>query len=161
MSGSSQQPADAFTKLWTDMMSRMTSAAASAMPGMGASAVPPPAPSDEFLKQMRQSFFDAWARSCDEFMRSDQFLDMMKRSMDSALAFRKQMNEFLTRALSDGQMPSRQDTDALMDVLRSFQERVLDQLQSLSQRVEALERRAGEPPAAATTRSGGARRAGK
>jgi hypothetical protein len=110
---------------------------------------------------MRQSFFDAWARSCDDFMRSDQFLEMMKRSMDGALAFRKQMNEFLTRALGEGQMPSRQDTDAIMDVLRSFQERVLDQLESLSQRVEALERRAVEPPAAATTRTGASRRAGK
>lgn len=148
-----------FTKFWTDMMSRMTSAA-STMPGM-APASPPPPPPEEFLKQMRQSFFDAWAKYCEEFMRSDQFMEMMKRSMDNALAFRQQMNEFMTKALGEGQMPSRQDTDAIMDVLRGFQGRVLDQLESLSQRVEALERRAGQPPAAATSSGGSSRRTKK
>ncbi len=126
-------PADQFSQFWFDMMSKM-----------GAGAFTPPrtsSPTDDMMKQMRQAFFDSWAKYCEEFMRSEQFLSMMKKSMDGALAFRTQLNEFMTKALHEKQMPARSDTDSILLVLRSLEERVLDRIEKLSDRVGNLETR--------------------
>ena len=121
---------DPFTKFWTDCVSNMT--------GAGFSPTPPQV-SEDAMKQMRRAFFDAWAHHCDEFMRSPAFLDGMKKSMDGALAFREQLNEFMTRALHEAQAPARSDTDSIMLVLRSLEERVLDRLDRLEERVASLD----------------------
>ncbi len=126
---------DPFTKFWSDMMA-----------GMGGAAPQAPAQED-MLRQMRRTFFDAWAQQCEEFMRSDAFLAMMKQSMETALAFREKTNEFLNKTLNDAQMPSREDTDSIQIAIRTLQEQVLDRLDGLSQRVEALEARNGRPSA--------------
>jgi hypothetical protein len=138
---------DPFTRFWTECVSKMT--------GGGFHPAPPPL-SDEALKQMRRAFFDAWAHHCDEFMRSPAFLDGMKKAMDGALAFREQLNEFMTRALHESQAPARTDTDAIMLVLRSMEERVLDRLDRLEQRVQILDsgvEAARDPGPAVTGRS--------
>ena len=122
-------PTEQFTKFWSDMMANA---------GKFGGQPPPPAP-DAAMKQMRRAFFDAWAAQCEEFMRSEQFLDSMKKSMDNALAFKQQMNEFFTKHLHDAQMPARSDTDSILLVLRSLEERVLTKLEDLAARVERLE----------------------
>ena len=133
-SGSSGQAADVFTKFWTDAMSR-----AGAVGGtmFGASR-------EEASKQMRQAFFDAWERQCEEYMKSEAFLKAMKQSMDNALTFREQMNQFLTTALRTYQMPSQDDTDSILLAVRRLEERVLKRVDDLSRRVEAMETRGRE-----------------
>ena len=121
---------DPFSRFWVDLMSKMSGT--------------PFAPTasqmqDDAMKRMRQAFFDAWAKHCDEFLRSDAFLDVLKKSMDSALAFKQELNEFLTKALHDQQMPARSDTDSILLVLRSMEDRVLERMDRLSRRVDALE----------------------
>ena len=128
--------ADPFTKFWTDCVSKMT----------GAGFAPnPPQVSDDAIKQMRRAFFDAWAHHCDELMRSPAFLDGMKKSMDGALAFREQLNQFMTKALHGAQAPARSDTDSIMLVLRSLEERVLDRLDRLEQRVASIDDASTDP----------------
>jgi len=140
MGANNNSAGDPFSTFWTDWMSQMS--------GLGV--VPPSGPSrEDVLKQMRQAFFDACAKHCDEFMRSEAFLDAMKRSFDGALAFKQQLNEFLTRALHEGQAPARSDTDSIMLVLRSFEERVLERIDALGQRVTALEAHVGRVTAQA------------
>lgn len=124
---------EAFTKFWTDMFSRMSPPGGAGMPFAA-----PPSP-EEAAKQMRQAMFDAWAKHCEEFMRSDAFLDAMKKSMDGALAFRQKLNEFLTKSLQDSQIPARSDTESILLAVRRMEEKVLDRMESLTQRVEALE----------------------
>lgn len=129
----SESPAvDPFSKFWADMM-----AGASAV-GMGQAFQP--TGQEDSAKQMRRAFLDAWAKSCDEFMHSDHFLDMMKRSMDNSLAFREQMNQFLGQALQTGPVPTREDTDAILLAVRTLDERVMNRLDELSRRVDQLER---------------------
>lgn len=123
-------PTDPFTKFWTDCVSKMG--------GAGFTPSAPPV-SDDAMKQMRRAFFDAWAHHCEEFMRSPAFLEGMKKAMDGALAFREQLNEFMTKALHESQVPARSDTDSIMLVLRSMEERVLDRLDRLEERVASLE----------------------
>lgn len=126
--------ADPFSRFWLDLMSKMSGAGFGTTQATGR---------DEGMERMRRAFFDAWAHHCDEFMRSDMFLEAMKKSMDGALAFKQQVNEFLTRALHENQMPARSDTDSLMLVLRSVEERVLGRIDRLSERIEEIEARLG------------------
>lgn len=132
-------PMDPFTQYWTDMMAKMSQA------GMQAQA----ATQEEMGKQMRQAFFDAWAKACEDMMRSDVFLDAMKKSMEGALQFKQQMNEFLRKAMGDSPLPSRDDTESIILAVRRLEGRVLDRLEELSERVEALEDHVGSKPAGA------------
>jgi hypothetical protein len=121
---------DPFTKFWSECVSKMS----------GAGFAPSPTQvSDDAMKQMRRAFFDAWAHHCEEFMRSPAFLEGMKKAMDGALAFREQLNEFMTKALHESQIPARSDTDSILLVLRSMEERVLDRLDRLEERVASIE----------------------
>lgn len=140
--------ADPFTKFWTDMMTAApaTSAAAAFAPSQ-----------EESLKQMRRAFLGAWAKSCDEFMHSERFLEMMKRSMDSSLAFREQMNTFLSGALQDSAFPSRDDTDSILQAVRTLDERVVGRIEELSRRVETLEGGPQQSTASQTPSSPGAK----
>lgn len=119
-----------FSKFWSDWTTQMA--------GMGFS--PPAEPSREaVLRQMRQAFFDAWARACEDFLGSEQFLESMKKSMDGALAFRQQLNEFMTRVLHESQIPARSDADSIMLVLHGLEERMAAKLDQLAARVASLE----------------------
>ena len=89
----SQATADPFRQFWGDFFSRV---------GMSPSAPSPaqtPTPSKEAVQQMQRVFFDALAKYCDDFMRSEQFLQMMKETMDRSLAFKQQVDQFLSQAL--------------------------------------------------------------
>ena len=131
---------DPFSKFWMDCLTRMASA------GFAPPASSTTGSSDEAVKQMRRAFFDSWAQHCEEFMRSPAFLEGMKRAMDSSLAFREQLNEFMTRALHEGQIPARSDTDSILVVLRSLEDRVLDRLDCLEKRVASMNGTQGGGP---------------
>lgn len=120
-----------FAKFWTDMAAQM----------MGPPTAPPNQGDarDAMFRQMRQAFFDAWARSCEEFLSSEMFLEAMKKSMDASLAFRQQMNEFFAKALHETQSPTRSDTDSILLVLHGLEDRLLARIEDLSQRVAAME----------------------
>lgn len=123
---------DPFTAFWSDWMTRMS--------GLG---MAPPASAPDMMEQMRKTFFGAMARHAEEFMRSDQFLGAMKQSMDNALAFKQQLNQFLTKNLQSAQMPSRSDTDHVVLLVRGMEERLAGKLDDLSARVAELEAASG------------------
>lgn len=123
---------DPFTAFWTDFTSKMWSAA----PGASG---PPPAPSPDVMKQMRQAFFDAMARYADEFMRSEAFLGMMKQTMDNALAWQQMMNQMLQRNLSAAQVPSQADADHTVMLVRGMEDRVMKKLEEMEARLRGLE----------------------
>ena len=85
-------------------------------------------------------------------MRSPQFLEAMKQSMDQAVSFRKQMNDMLTGMQHNLQGVARQDIDSLMLTVRHMETRVLEsmdeigsRLESISRRLDALEHAASPP----------------
>lgn len=132
MFGQTDNPTDQFSKFWSDAMSRMA----------GTSAPNPFQNSNEdVVKQMRQAFFDSWAKSCEEFMGSETFLKAMKKSMDDGLVFKQQVNEFMTKALHGASMPSRQDMNSVLEALRSMESRVLESVEEVTRRVVAVEQR--------------------
>lgn len=137
-SNATAQAAQAFTKFWTDAMGRMA-------PQAGAMFGDSP---DEMTKQMRQAFFDAWERHCEEFLKSEAFLESMKKSLDHAIAFREQMNQFFTKTLNTYQMPSQEDTDSILLAVRRLEDRVLKRVDDLARRIETVEARGASNAAA-------------
>ncbi len=138
---------DPFTRFWTDMMAK---AAAGGTASAGTS--------PEAAQQMRKVFFDALAEHADQFMRSEQFLAAMKQSMDNALAFRQQLNQFFTKGLQFAQMPTRSDADHVALLVRGMEDRVMDKLEELSSRIERMEQqqRSAQAPEQQQTRIAGA-----
>lgn len=165
MTANTQQTAtgESFMRFWTDMMSQMAglsgdSRAAGA--GGGATAAPKTMAeaaglSDESMKQMQRLFFDALARYCEEFMRSEQFLSAMKQMMDRSLAFKRQVDAFLTQAMHGMHAPARADVEDLTSVLRSVEERVLSRLDRLENEMAEFRggARASRAEAAPATRA--------
>ena len=126
--------ADPLAGVWIDFFAKM-GAPAAAVGGFA----PPPDASNAMLKQMQRVFLDAMAKYCDDFMRSEQFLSMMKQTMDRSLAFKQQLDQFLANLQKGIQAPARADIDDLAGTLLKIEERVLDRLDALEKKVAAVE----------------------
>lgn len=127
--GSFAQCAAQASKMWTEFANKAFAAATSVPPGT----TPPDA-----ARQFRSAFLHAWAAYCDEFMRSSEFLELMKQSMRNAIEFRQQLNQFLGRMHHEFQGTSRQDVDQLMLAIRHVEQRLTDSMDRLSARVDQL-----------------------
>ncbi len=93
----------------------------------------------EVMDQMRQMFLDSMAAHADQFMRSEAFLGAMKRTVDNSLAWQQALNETLQRTLSAAQLPTKSDADHLVALVRGLEDRLVEKLDDLSQRVRRLE----------------------
>jgi hypothetical protein len=118
-----------FLKMWTDFAGKMGGAGVSFSP----SSTPP-----DMTKEMRATFFKAWSEYCDEYMRSPAFLDSWKKAMDSAIDFRRQMNQSMGKVHHEFQGTSRQDIDQLMIALTHLERRLVDNLERTGGRVEEM-----------------------
>lgn len=128
---------DPFTAMWAEWVKWAT-------PPGGA----PPSPTAEATQAMRRMFFDILAGQADQFMRSELFLNSMKQAMDNAMAWQKMINDALQQGLAAAQMPSRADNDHLVTLVRGMEDRLDRKLDDLLNRVEQLERRQQQQPAA-------------
>lgn len=144
-----QNGADPFAKFWGDVMGRMGAANMASAFGGGSP--------EDAMKNMRRAFFDAWGEHAEEFMQSDAFLDMMRQSMENALAMRQHMNEFMKSALGETPLPSRDDVESVLMAVRGLENRVLKEVERLGSRMDDLEERLGESGG----KSGGAKRSTK
>jgi len=118
--------------LWLEMVTKMMSSAASANPKQSPS---------EAAHCLRDTSLAAMGQQVDRYIRSPQFLAMMKQSLDAQIAFRKQFNQFFTEALHSVQGVARQDVDALALSVRHVENRVLDRIEALCERLEEVSRR--------------------
>jgi hypothetical protein len=124
--------ADMFTRAWSDFASKMM--------GAGLAFTPDSTPPDA-ARQMRSAMFQAWSDYFDQFMRSAEFLDMMKQSLTAATQMRRQMNDFLGQVQHDFQGASRQDLDQVIASLRNLERHVTDSTEQISAHLEKLSRR--------------------
>ena len=131
----------AYQKIWAETWSKLMQSAFTMAPD----SAPP-----EVLRQIRSGIFQALAQSWEEFMRSPEFLERMKQWMDSAITFRKMTNDFLAKARSDLQAPSREDLDNVMLSVRHMEKRLLDRMEELAKQIEQL----NGQPSNGTTKSG-------
>lgn len=121
--------AQTWTRMWMDMASKM----AQANSGFEPDASPP-----EAARQARSTLFQAMSQYFEQMMRSPQMLDMMKQSMDMAFASRKQFEDMFTRMRQETQGTSRRDVNNIMLSVRHMESRILDRLEDLTMRLDAV-----------------------
>lgn len=135
-----------YQKIWMETLSGMMQTAFTSAPD----SAPP-----EILRQMRSGIFQALAQSWEEYLRSPQFGEGMKQWMDSAIFYRKMTNDLFTRARHETQDVARQDIDSVLMAVRHSEKRLLDRIEELSARLEALHKSNGSvkaDPSPATAR---------
>jgi hypothetical protein len=115
-------------RMWTDFAQKMTQ-----MGAVSPSATPP-----EAARQMRSTMLDAWTQAWDQWMRSPQFLEMMRQSMASSVDSRRQWNNFLGEMQHQFQSASRQDVDELMLAMRHLEQRMVDAVEKIDHRLDGV-----------------------
>lgn len=123
--------AQRFGQMWLDFMMRSMQAA---------TGMTPQTPPLEAMRQVRTAMLGAMSQAAEQWMRSPQFLDLMKQSMDGALSYWQQLSGVLTQARHATQGVAHEDVDALMVSVRHLEQRLLDRMEEMSDRVEELSR---------------------
>jgi hypothetical protein len=145
--------ANDWTSAWFDFVRRMAAAGFSVTPDINS----PPAAA----KQVRNAFLQAMSASCDDYLRSPEFLRMMKASMDNAITFRAQLNEWLARAYREANLPAREDVEVLASRLQSVEKEILARVDVLEEKLTAILERLPAPDSAVRSDEAAAQRANR
>ena len=120
----------AFQKLWTDSFANMASVWSQFSPGSP--------PSDE-MRKMRGGMLKVLAETWDEYMRTPQFMEMMKGSLNGALDLKRMARDGMNRVHEQFENPSKEDIDGVLLAIRHVERRLLDRLEGLDDRVANLD----------------------
>src|SRR5208282_3584738 len=126
---SNPDPTAAFAKLWSDSCARLMQAAMSHSP----ETAPP-----ELLRQIRSGLMQALTQSWEEYLRSPQFLEGMKQTMEQAIAFRKFSTELLTKTRHATEGVAHDDIESLRAVLSQMESRLARQIDALAAQTSQL-----------------------
>ena len=118
--------------LWMEMATKMATSGMAFAPGT--------APTDA-ARSVRDASLTAMAQSADKFMRTPQFLEMMKQSLDASIGFKRQLNQLLTDAHHNAQGVAKQDVDGVARAVRRLETRVLGRIEELCDRLDAVSKR--------------------
>lgn len=137
------QQAAVFQKLWTDSFTQMAEVWGRFSPGK-----PPPDTIREIRTEMLKVLTETW----DQFMRTPQFMEYMKTSLEGFMNLRQIAADALTRGHHEMQAPAREDIDGLLLAIRHLERRLLDRIEelengvtSVGQRLETIEAFVHEP----------------
>lgn len=124
--------AAAFQKLWIDSFTEMA--------GVWSQFSANSPPVDE-MRKMRGGMLKVLAETWDEYMRTPQFLEMMKASLNGALDLKRMAREGMNRVHEQFENPSKQDVDDVLLSIRHVERRLLERLEGLDDRVASLNER--------------------
>ncbi len=180
-------PVDPISAFWRDVWARAGVQAPAAgmpnpfagaagfagMPNMAGMGMPAGFPTDpasmaaammtpEALRRMQSAFFDAMAQHAEQTMRSPQFLEAMKRSMDQALQHKRQMDDFLKSNMASAfETATGGANGEILNAIRQSHAEVVAEIRKLESRVAHLEQASGAskpvPAADKTTDKSGKR----
>lgn len=136
-------PSQKFLEFWAEVAAKMAAAGAAA----NGNASPTQAARDT-----RSAVFDAMSQYVDQFMRSPQFLEFARQSMDGSLQVREQLNDFLTKFRHELQGVARQDIESVLAAVHQMERRVVDRLDEIDRKLEELSGQAGGNPSRSQTR---------
>jgi hypothetical protein len=119
----------AFQKLWMDSFADMA--------GVWSQFSPSSPPIDE-MRKMRGGMLKVLAETWDEYMRTPQFLEIMKASLTGALDLRRMAREGMNRVHDQLENPSKEDIDGVLLAIRHIERRLLDRLEGVDDRVANL-----------------------
>jgi uncharacterized coiled-coil protein SlyX len=121
-----------FQKLWMDSFTEMAGVWSQYSAGSP--------PVDE-MRKMRGGMLKVLAETWDEYMRTPQFMEMMKASLNGALDLRRLAREGMNRVHEQFENPSKQDMDDVLLAIRHVERRLLDRLEGLDDRVANVNER--------------------
>jgi len=119
-------------QMWLEFATKMSSAAGN---------VSPDSPPSEAAKQMRSFFLQSLGQYTEQYMRSPQYLALVKQSMDNSVAFRQQLNDFMAQLRHATGGLARPDVDCVLMAIRRCETRTLDKLDELTNQLNNLESR--------------------
>ena len=119
----------AFQKLWMDSFANMAGVWSQFSPGSP--------PSDE-MRKMRGGMLQVLAETWDQYMRTPQFMEMMKASLNGALDLKRLARDGMNRVHEQFENPGKQDIDDVLLSIRHVERRLLDRLEGLDDRVANL-----------------------
>ena len=122
--------AAAFQKLWTDSFMNMASVW---------SQYSPFSPPVDEMRKMRGGMLKVLGETWDEYMRTPQFMELMKASLNGALDLKRMAREGMNRAHEQFENPSKEDIDGVLMAIRHVERRLLDRLEGLDERVVNLD----------------------
>ncbi|MAE63697.1 MAG: hypothetical protein CMJ18_05450 [Phycisphaeraceae bacterium] len=115
----------------------------------------------EAMRSMRAAFLKAWGESCEQAMRSPEFLEAVRKAMAGAIEMRRQTNEWLGRLQHEFQGTSRQDVDQIMLVMKHLEQRLVDGFERIEGRLDEFDTRLDDLEAKARSGARPARRAAR
>ena len=110
----------AFQKLWMDSLANMTSVWSQFSPGSP--------PTDE-MRKMRGGMMQVLAETWDAYLRTPQFMEMMKASLNGALDLKRLARDGMNRVHEQFENPSKNDIDDVLLAIRHVERRLLDRLE--------------------------------
>lgn len=147
-SGSGVDPISGF---WRDVWARWstTGAPGAGMPGMpGGMGDASTFFSPDAVRRMQAAFYDAMAQYAEQYMRSPDFLAAMRRSMDQAMQFRSQMDDFLKSNMASAfETATGGANSEILGAIRHSASQIQTQIGKLEERVAAIETAVGVEPA--------------
>jgi hypothetical protein len=120
----------AFQKLWIDSFANMA--------GIWSQFSPWSPPFDE-MRKLRGGMLKVLAETWDEYMRTPQFMEMMKASLNGALDLKRMARDGINRVYEQFESPTKEDIDDLLLAVRHVERRLLDRLEELDNRVANLD----------------------
>jgi len=123
------EQAASFQKIWMDSLTNMVGTFSQFNP-----TTPPP----EQFRAMRGSMLKVLAETWNEFMRSPQFMEVMKLSINGAFDMRTMMKENMNKLHEQLETPSKEDIDGILLAIRHVERRVLDRLEGMEERAGSL-----------------------
>ncbi|MDZ4829402.1 MAG: hypothetical protein SGJ09_04285 [Phycisphaerae bacterium] len=147
---------DPITGFWRDVWARSTAGAGipgmpgmagipgmPGMPGMGQTGDSPfggAAFTPDAMRRMQGAFYEAMAQYAEQYMRSPQFLESMKRSMDQAMQLRQQMDGFLKSNMSSAfESASGGSNSEILGAIRQSSAQLQSQIAKIDERLSDVE----------------------
>jgi hypothetical protein len=98
----------------------------------------PNSPPFEEVRKMRGEMLKVLAETWDGYMRTPQFLEMMKVSLNGALDVKRMVRDGFNRLHEQLENPSKDDIDDIFLAIRHVERRILDHLEGLDDRLANL-----------------------
>ena len=133
--GKTFEQAAVVQKLWMDSAAKITGVFSQFSP------VSPPI---EEARKLRSGLLKVLGESCEEFMRTPQFMEMMKTSLNAALTMRQFQRAGMDAIHDQFETPDKEDIDGILLAIRHVERRLLDRLEDLDERVTCIDRRIEE-----------------
>ena len=95
------------------------------------------------VKTWQRRWSDAVSRSMDAYLRSPMFLQAMKQNTDLMIKAKMQTDDLATEVARNANIPTAGDISGLFERLHTVEEAILQRMERIDQRLQAIEAQTG------------------